>query len=76
VAYREPVEECPRTFGTLEENKRILVNESEGVCQSFSHLLWVLLWAGLLRAQGSFWHHTPLIPKVTKQPQESGIKDK
>jgi len=48
VAYIKLVEECPGTLKKLEEDKRILTNESEGVGQSFCHLLWVPLWVSLM----------------------------
>jgi len=58
VAYGKPVEECPGTFVILEENKKILANESEGVSQSFCHLLWVLLWVSLLKGHVGITHHS------------------
>ena len=58
VAYGKPVEECPGTLVILEENKRILMNESEGVGQGFCHLLWVPLWVGLLKGHVSITHHS------------------
>jgi hypothetical protein len=44
VAHGKSVEECPGTFGRLEENKRILVNKSEEFSHGLCHLLWVPLW--------------------------------
>jgi len=57
VAYGNSVEEHPGTLENLEEDKRILANESEGVGQIFCHLLWVPLWVGLMENQIGIARH-------------------
>jgi len=57
VAYGESVEERPRTLEKLEEDKRILTNESEGVGPEFLPPSWVPLWVGLMESHTGIARH-------------------
>jgi len=57
VAYRKSIKERSGTLEKLEEDKRILANESEGVGQIFCHLLWVPLWVSLMESHIGIARH-------------------